>query len=170
MWQRIKTAIVLVIIVGIAMFASQTPVLFAPLLAIGVVIAAHEWAKLMPKWRQPIVFVLLVFVITVLSLMFKVTWLFWWIASLVIWLMALSWVKVFPTQTKWYGKQLALMGVVILTASITAMFYLCSYPPGGSFTCSYWYGALTVVLTSLAVSLVAERWHPMSHPIKVWRA
>ena len=124
MWQRIKTAIVLVIIVGIAMFASQTPILFAPLLAVGVIIAAHEWAKLMPKWRQPVVFVLMVLVITLISLMFKVTWLFWWMASLVIWLMALSWVRVFPTQTRWYGKQLALMGVVILTASITAMFYL----------------------------------------------
>ncbi|MCG3879529.1 phosphatidate cytidylyltransferase [Psychrobacter sp. Ps6] len=124
MWQRIRTAIVLVIIVGIAMFASQTPILFAPLLAVGVIIAAHEWAKLMPKWRRPIVFVLLVLVITVLSLMFKVTWLFWWTASLVIWLMALSWVRAFPTKTKWYGKHLALLGVIILSASITAIFYL----------------------------------------------
>lgn len=124
MWQRIRTAIVLVIIVGIAMFASQTPILFAPLLAVGVIIAAHEWAKLMPKWRQPIVFVLLVLVITVVSLMLKVTWLFWWTASLVIWLIALSWVRAFPTQTKWYGKHLALLGVVILTACITAIFYL----------------------------------------------
>ena len=124
MWQRIKTAIVLVIIVGIAMFASQSPILFAPLLAIGVIIAAHEWTKLMPKWRHPALFVLLVLVLTLVSLMFKVTWLFWWAASLVIWLMALSWVRVFPTKTNWYGKQLALMGAVILTASITAMFYL----------------------------------------------
>lgn len=124
MWQRIKTAIVLVIIVGIAMFASQTPILFAPLLAIGVIIAAHEWTKLMPKWRKPALFVLLVLVLTVVSLMFKVTWLFWWVASLVIWLMALSWVRVFPTHTNWYGKKLALMGAVILTASITSMFYL----------------------------------------------
>jgi len=124
MWQRIKTAIVLVIIVGIAMFASQTPILFAPLLAIGVIIAAHEWTKLMPKWRQPMLYVLLILVITLLSLVFKVTWLFWWVASLAIWLMALSWVKVFPTHTNWYGKKLALMGAVILTAAITAMFYL----------------------------------------------
>ena len=124
MWQRIKTAIVLVIIVGIAMFASQTPILFAPLLAIGVIIAAHEWTKLMPKWRQPMLYVLLVLVITLVSLIFKVTWLFWWVASLAIWLMALSWVKVFPTHTNWYGKKLALMGAVILTAAITAMFYL----------------------------------------------
>ncbi len=124
MWQRIKTAIVLVIIVGIAMFASQTPILFAPLLAIGVIIAAHEWTKLMPKWRQPVVFVLLVLLLTLVSLMFKATWLFWWSASLIIWLMALSWVRVFPTSTNWYGKKLALMGAVILTAAITAMFYL----------------------------------------------
>ncbi|MGO2340078.1 MAG: phosphatidate cytidylyltransferase [Psychrobacter sp.] len=124
MWQRIKTAIVLVIIVGIAMFASQSPVLFAPLLAIGVIIAAHEWTKLMPKWRQPVVFVLLVLALTLVSLTLKVTWLFWWVASLAIWLMALSWVRVFPTHTNWYGKKLALMGAVILTAAITAMFYL----------------------------------------------
>nr|WP_201529587.1 phosphatidate cytidylyltransferase [Psychrobacter frigidicola] len=124
MWQRIKTAIVLIIIVGIALFASQTPILFAPLLMVGVTIAAHEWTKLMPKWRQPVVFVLLVLVVTLISLMFPITWVLWWAASLIIWLMALSWVGKFPTHTKWYGKQLALMGGVILTASITAMFYL----------------------------------------------
>ena len=124
MWQRIKTAIILVIIVGIAMFASQTPILFAPLLAIGVIISAHEWTKLMPKWRQPALFVLMVLVLTLVSLIFKITWLFWWAASIVIWLMALSWVRVFPTHTNWYGKKLALMGTVILIASITAMFYL----------------------------------------------
>ncbi|MGP9687873.1 phosphatidate cytidylyltransferase [Psychrobacter sp. AOP22-C1-C5] len=124
MWQRIKTAIVLVIIVGIAMFASQTPILFAPLLAIGAIISAHEWTKLMPKWRHPALFVLLVLVLTLVSLMFTATWLFWWVASLAIWVMALFWVRVFPTHTNWYGKKLALMGTVILTASITAMFYL----------------------------------------------
>ena len=124
MWQRIKTAIILMIIVGIALFASQTPIFFAPLLAIGVTIAAHEWTKLMPKWRQPVVFVALVLAITLVSLMFSVTWVFWWVASIIIWLMALSWVGQFPTYTNWYGKKLSLMGVVILTASITAMFYL----------------------------------------------
>ncbi|MBO1529915.1 phosphatidate cytidylyltransferase [Psychrobacter sp. F1192] len=124
MWQRIKTAIILMIIVGIALFASQTPIFFAPLLAIGVTIAAHEWTKLMPKWRQPAVFVALVLAITLVSLMFSVTWVFWWVASIIIWLMALSWVGQFPTYTNWYGKKLSLMGVVILTASITAMFYL----------------------------------------------
>ena len=129
MWQRIKTAVILIIIVGIALFASQSPILFAPLLAIGVTIAAHEWTKLMPKWRQPVVFVLMVLVITLLSLWFKVTWIAWWVTSLIIWFMALSWVTKFPTHTSWYGRQLALMGVVILTSSITAMFYLWQLSP-----------------------------------------
>ena len=124
MWQRIKTAIILIIIVGIALFASDTPFLFSPLLIIVVTIAAHEWTKLMPKWRQPVVFVLMVLAVTVVSLLVEITWVVWWIAALIIWLMALSWVRKFPTHTNWYGKQLALMGVVILTASITAMFYL----------------------------------------------
>lgn len=124
MWQRIKTAVVLVIIVGIAMFASPTPILFVPLLAVGASIAAYEWTKLMPKWRQPALFVVLVLLLTLVSLMFEATWLFWWGASLIIWLMAAAWVRVFPTQTSWYGKKLALIGAVILTAAITAMFYL----------------------------------------------
>lgn len=124
MWQRIKTAIVLIIIVGVAMFASQAPILIAPLLVFGAIIAAYEWTKLMPKWRQPTLFVLLVLALTVISLVFKATWLFWWAASLILWLMAISWVRVFPAHTKWYGKKLAWMGVIILTAAITAMFYL----------------------------------------------
>ncbi|ALF60441.1 phosphatidate cytidylyltransferase [Psychrobacter urativorans] len=129
MWQRIKTAVILIIIVGIALFASHSPILFAPLLAVGVTIAAHEWTKLMPKWRQPIVFVLMVLAITLASLLFEITWVAWWVVSCIIWLMALSWVSKFPTHTKWYGNQLALMGVVILTASITSMFYLWQQSP-----------------------------------------
>ena len=129
MWQRIRTAIVLIIIVGVALFASQTPILFAPLLAVGVTIAAHEWTKLMPKWRQPTVFVLIVLALTLFSLLFSMTWVLWWLASLVIWLMALSWVSKFPTHTNWYGRKLAFMGMVILVASITAMFSLWQQSP-----------------------------------------
>lgn len=131
MWERIRTAVILVIIVDIALFASDTPILFAPLLAVGAIIAAHEWTKLMPAWRQPIVFVLIVLTVTLISLWSKSIWVWvaWWTASLIIWLMALSWVIKFPTHTNWYGQRLALMGVVILTASITAMFYLWQLSP-----------------------------------------
>lgn len=129
MWRRIKTAIILVIIVGVALFASDTPYLFIPLLAAGVTIAAHEWTKLMPKWRIPVLFVALVLIITMISLLLPQSWPAWWGASLIIWLMALSWVLKFPNSTSWYGKRLSIMGLIILTSAITAMFYLWQQSP-----------------------------------------
>lgn len=129
MWQRIKTAVILVIIVGVALFASDTPWLFVPLLAVGVTIAAHEWTKLMPAQRKPMHFVLLVLLLTMISLLFPKMWLIWWLMSVVIWLMALVWVWQYPTRTQWYGRRLMTMGVIILTAAITAMFYLWQQSP-----------------------------------------
>ena len=129
MWQRIKTAVILVIIVGVALFASDTPWLFVPLLAVGVTIAAHEWTKLMPAQRKPMYFVLLVLLLTMIGLLFPKMWLIWWLMSVVIWLMALAWVWQYPTRTQWYGRRLMTMGVIILTAAITAMFYLWQQSP-----------------------------------------
>ncbi|MFA9485890.1 phosphatidate cytidylyltransferase [Moraxella haemolytica] len=129
MWQRIRTAIVLVIIVGFALFASSMPIFVLPLLAVGVVIASHEWTKLMPKWNKPILFVLITLIITIISIFFPKTWVFWWSASLVIWAMALLWVKQYPNKEKWYGRRLVYMGGVILTAAITAMYGLWQMSP-----------------------------------------
>lgn len=124
MWQRIKTAIVLVIIVGVAMFASRLPILFLPLLTVGVLIASHEWTKLMPKRKQPAQFIALTLIVTLVSIFIPATWVIWWVLSFGIWLMATKWVLVYPAQEKWYGRRLFFMGVVILTASITAMYSL----------------------------------------------
>ncbi len=124
MWQRIKTAVVLVIIVGVAMFASRLPILFLPLLTVGVLIASHEWTKLMPKRRQPAQFIALTLIVTLVSVFIPATWAIWWVLSFGIWLMATKWVLVYPAQEKWYGRRLFFMGVVILTASITAMYSL----------------------------------------------
>lgn len=129
MWQRIKTAIVLVIIVGVAMFTSRQPFLFLPLLTIGTLIASHEWTKLMPKLKQPVLFVMLSLVITMISIFIWQTWAVWWLLSFGIWLMATKWVCVYPAQEKWYGKRLFLMGIIILTASITAMYSLWQVSP-----------------------------------------
>lgn len=129
MWQRIKTAIILLVIVGVALFASDTPILFIPLLVVGVTIAAHEWTKLMPRWHFPARYVLLVVVATLLTLLLPISWVAWWVASLVIWLMALAWVCQYPAKERWYGRRLSVMGVVILTAAITAMFYLWQQSP-----------------------------------------
>ena len=130
MWQRIRTAVVLIIIVGIALFASRSAVLFAPLLLVGATIGAHEWTKLMPKWRMPMRFVLLEAIIAIIALWADMLWVGWWAASLVIWLMAMSWVSRFPERTeRWYGKHLASVGVIVLTAAITGMFYLWQQSP-----------------------------------------
>lgn len=129
MWQRIKTAIILVIIVGVAMFTSKVPFLFLPLLAVGVLIASHEWTKLMPKRKQPARFIALVLFVTLMSVFIPQSWLIWWVLSFGIWVMATKWVLVFPAQEKWYGKRLFIMGVIILTASITAMYSLWQISP-----------------------------------------
>lgn len=129
MWQRIKTAIILVIIVGVAMFTTNLPILFLPLLSLGVVIAAHEWTKLMPKRKFPARFILLVLFITLVSVFVPQSWMLWWILSLGIWIMALKWVLVYPAQEKWYGHRLFFMGVVILVAAITAMYSLWQMSP-----------------------------------------
>lgn len=129
MWQRIKTAIVLVIIVGVAMFTSRQPFLFLPLLTVGTLIASHEWTKLMPKRKQPAQFIALMLVVTLVSIFVPVSWVVWWVLSFGIWLMATKWVLVYPAQEKWYGKRLFFMGIVILTASITAMYSLWQVSP-----------------------------------------
>lgn len=129
MWQRIKTAIVLVLIVGFALFASSKPIFVIPLLSVGVLIAAHEWTKLMPKWKQPMLFVLIALIVTMVSIFVPQTWAFWWGASLIIWTMALLWVKQYPNKEKWYGRRLVYMGGVILTAAITAMYGLWQMSP-----------------------------------------
>lgn len=129
MWQRIKTAIILVIIVGVAMFTTKLPILFLPLLSLGVVIAAHEWTKLMPKRKFPARFILLVLVVTLISVLLPQLWLLWWALSVVIWVMAFKWVLMFPNQEKWYGRRLFAMGVVILVAAITAMYSLWQMSP-----------------------------------------
>lgn len=129
MWQRIKTAIVLIGIVGFALFASSMPIFVIPLLAIAVLIAAHEWTKLMPKWKQPAQFIVVVLFLTLSSILVPASWVFWWLASLVIWGMAAAWVRQYPNKERWYGKRLVYMGMVILTAAITAMYGLWHISP-----------------------------------------
>lgn len=124
MWQRIQTALVLVVIVGIAMFASTSPILFIPLLLLGVGISAQEFTKLMPKWKQPLQFVLAMLFVVSGTLLLPVSWAVWWVLSLAVWGLALGWVRVYPTKEWWYGRRLAFMGIVILTSAITAMFWL----------------------------------------------
>lgn len=129
MWQRIKTALVLVVIVGLAMFASSLPIFIIPLLSLGVLIGAHEWTKLMPKRKFPARFIGLVLFVALISIALPKTWAIWWGLSLIVWVMAVKWVLVYPDQEHWYGRRLFAMGVVILTSAITAMYGLWQMSP-----------------------------------------
>lgn len=129
MWQRIKTALVLVVIVGLAMFASRLPIFILPLLSLGVLIAAHEWTKLMPKRKYPARFIGLVLFVALVSEALPETWVVWWSLSLIVWVMAIKWVLVYPDKETWYGRRLFFMGVVILVSAITAMYGLWQISP-----------------------------------------
>lgn len=156
MWERIRTAIILLIIVGVAMFATRSPVLMLPLLLVGAGIAALEWAKLMPDWHSDpscyqtptpqipckttrvgdfvYMTVILVGIGALLggSLLVKAAdwhwlWVVLWALSSVIWLLVIGWVGRYPEHTQaWYGKGLYVMGGVILCAALTAIYYLWS--------------------------------------------
>lgn len=138
MLQRFITALILVAIVGIAMFAFDSFLPFLGLLLIANAIAAHEWTKLLPNQQgisSPIAFSSLASVLSIVVLsvaLMLLDWWFvmpWWIASITIWLMAIAWVKGFPEKVTWFDNRLVAIGIVLLTAAISAMFYLWSVSP-----------------------------------------
>lgn len=155
MFERIKTALILLVIVGVAMFATREPYLILPLLLIGAGFGAFEWAKLMPKAdtdlatyqppSQQIQFkpstsfdytyagVILAVILIVLGLSFlpnfnaTLIWAGFWAMASLIWLAVVRWVGNYPNGTQaWYGKHLYGIGMVILVSAITAMYYLWS--------------------------------------------
>lgn len=148
MWERIRTALVLLVIVGVAMFASTSPVPILSLLLVMGGIGAYEWAKMLPSLQQPIeqvlsaskdpiqtppplakkfhyVFAMIVSVLMMLSLALPMTWVFWWGLASILWLFAVRWVGNFPEKTEnWYGKRLIAIAVIMLVSAITAMYFL----------------------------------------------
>lgn len=148
MWERIRTALVLLVIVGVAMFASTSPVPILSLLLVMGGIGAYEWAKMLPSLQQPIeqvlsaskdpiqtppplakkfhyVFAIIVLALMMLSLALPMTWVFWWGLASILWLFAVRWVGNFPEKTEnWYGKRLIAIAVIMLVSAITAMYFL----------------------------------------------
>lgn len=148
MWERIRTALVLLVIVGMAMFASTSPVPILSLLLVMGGIGAYEWAKMLPSLQQPIeqvlsaskdpiqtppplakkfhyVFAMIVLALMMLSLALPMTWVFWWGLASILWLFVVRWVGNFPEKTEnWYGKRLIAIAVIMLVSAITAMYFL----------------------------------------------
>ncbi len=153
MWERIRTAIILLIVVGVAMFATRESYLILPLLLLEAGFAAFEWSKLMPaldknpanyhtpakqiptKPTKPFDYIycgVLLAVVILLLMLSKIAgtlllWVGFWTLSAVLWLFVIRWVSRYPAGTNaWYGKHLYVIGIVMLSAAITAMYYLWS--------------------------------------------
>ncbi|MDQ9020315.1 CDP-archaeol synthase [Acinetobacter sichuanensis] len=135
MLERIITALVLVAVVLICMFAttSQYPMLVLMIIAAGA--AGYEWFKLMPHQSETVrklkatAFGVFTALISGLALYFNDLALILWSASVLTWLCSLFWVKSYPEYDGWYNTTLNIVGLVLISAAVTAIFSVWNSSP-----------------------------------------
>lgn len=128
MLERIITALVLVAVVLSCMFATQShyPMFMLMILAAGV--AGYEWSKLMPQASAIVskpkawVYGGCVALVSTLALFFNDIALLLWVASILTWLVSIYWIKNFPDADNWYNVSLHLIGFVLISAAVTAIY------------------------------------------------
>lgn len=128
MLERIVTALVLVAVVLICMFATQShyPMFGLMILAAGV--AGYEWFKLMPRETKTIfkpkawAYGILVAIVAALALFYSDVALLLWSASILTWLVSGFWVKSYPEYDNWYNSTLYIVGLILVSAAVTAIF------------------------------------------------
>ena len=128
MLERIITALVLVAVVLSCMFATQShyPMFMLMILAAGV--AGYEWSKLMPQASAIVskpkawVYGGCVALVSTLALFFNDIALLFWVASILTWLVSIYWIKNFPDADNWYNVSLHLIGFVLISAAVTAIY------------------------------------------------
>lgn len=129
MFERIKTALVLVVIVLSCMFATPFHYPMLILMVIVATLAGNEWYKLMPKLEDNKVSIVASKVYAVLTLMASVLTLYFRDLALLLWwgavfvaVFSIYCIKNYPEYDAWYNKGLTIVGVVLITAAITAIF------------------------------------------------
>ena len=128
MLERIITALVLVAVVLSCMFATQShyPMFMLMILAAGV--AGYEWFKLMPQGSTIVskpkawIYGGCVALVSTLALFFNDIALLLWVASILTWLVSIYWIKNFPDADNWYNVSLHLIGFVLISAAVTAIY------------------------------------------------
>lgn len=128
MIERIRTALILVAIVLLCMFASTSVLPMMGLMLLMVAIAGYEWARLIPN-QQYILYAAIVTGISAGTLFLPQSWPYLWAIALLIWLISLSWVKQYPEKTGWYNKSLNILGAILLVATVIAIFALWQQSP-----------------------------------------
>lgn len=128
MIERIRTALVLVTIVLLCMFATDNPIPMMALMLVTVAIGSFEWAKLVPnQFHKP--YAALVILITICVYFVPQSWPYFWVASLLFWIVSLIWTKRYPKKTEWYNSTLNIWGAVLLVAAVLAIFDLWEKSP-----------------------------------------
>lgn len=135
MFERIKTALVLVAIVLSCMFATSSHYPMLTLMVVAATLAGYEWYKLMPVQNpstRPVMawgYAFLVFIITVVTLYYQDVRLLVWSASILVWLLSVYWVKNFPDYDGWYNKSLNVIGLILISSAVTAIFSVWASSP-----------------------------------------
>ncbi|WP_343594766.1 CDP-archaeol synthase [Acinetobacter sp.] len=128
MFERIKTALVLVAIVLSCMFATPSHYPMLILMVVAATLAGYEWYKLMPVHNpstRPVfawAYAFLAFIITVIALYYHDITLLFWSASILVWMLSVYWVKNFPDYDGWYNKSLNIIGLILISSAVTAIF------------------------------------------------
>jgi phosphatidate cytidylyltransferase len=128
MLERIITALVLVAVVLSCMFATQSQYPMFMLMIVAAGVAGYEWFKLMPrKNKKPVkplawVYGLATAALATLALYFNEIALLLWSASILSWLLSIVWVKAYPNYDGWYNSSLNILGFILISAAVTAIF------------------------------------------------
>lgn len=123
MIERIRTALVLVTIVLLCMFATKSIFPMMALMLLTVAIASYEWARLIPnQHHKP--YAAIATLIALGAFFVPQSWPYFWVISLLFWLISLVWVKRYPEKTEWYNNTLNVWGLLLLVAAVVAIFSL----------------------------------------------
>lgn len=147
MLERIITALILVAVVLGCMFATTSSYPMMTLLTCAALGAGYEWYKLTPTsaqinhldsmkpapekskllaWAFGISMAVLVLIILKFLSVF---WIIFWCASIVFWIVSVRWVRQYPLHDRWYAPSLLGIGVLLIVATITAIFSLWQFSP-----------------------------------------
>ncbi|MFT4021587.1 MAG: phosphatidate cytidylyltransferase [Acinetobacter sp.] len=128
MFERIKTALVLVAIVLSCMFATPSHYPMLVLMMVAAALAGYEWYKLMPKQDhsshpiQAFAYAFVTLAVSIIALYYQDVTLLFWAASILTWVLSTYWVKYYPEYDGWYNKSLHVIGIILIAAAITAIF------------------------------------------------
>ncbi|MCO8041758.1 phosphatidate cytidylyltransferase [Acinetobacter bohemicus] len=128
MFERIITALVLVAVVISCMFATKSHYPMFALMVVAAGVAGYEWFKLMPRKSKNVIkpvgwgYGLMTAALSALALYYWDVALLLWAASIMTWLLSIYWVKSYPDYDGWYNVSLQGLGIILISAAVTAIF------------------------------------------------